>query len=249
MALGEKPEYLGALYVGGLVFPEHLFEAGKVDAMKSNWENFSLANGHLPSHELEREWTKRFTALKEVGVDGGGWGQTAKGNASTFGERVANGEDLTQGNKSFAEDLPRSLHQKVQQYPKAITYEGNEPSRSTHEHLPNHPHQIIERPKSTTVLQQASRSASQQAQYNVCSDTDDKIRTSIEQAASQNTHCDQIHDKISSGTKESSYTTVEEEKEAPSRDPHCKANSNANLNARSFSSSLSQSTRARPWDL
>lgn len=217
--------------------------------MKSNWESFSLANGHLPSHELEREWTKRFTALKKVGVDGGGWGQLSKNKASTFGERVVNGEGLTQGNKSLTEDVPRSLPQEIQQHSEPITYKRNEPSRSAHEHLPNHPHQIIERPESTTVLQPASRSASQQAQYNTCSDTEGKNRTSIEQAASQNTYCDQIHGNISSGTKKSGYTTFREEKQAPSRDPHCKANSNTNPTTRSSSSLLSQSTRLRPWGL
>lgn len=90
VALGERPEYTGALWLGELEVPDnfhdaaHLLEPGKVDALKSNWESFSLANEHLPSHELERKWAGRFTAVN-VGVNGGVLAHPFK-LASTFGQ-------------------------------------------------------------------------------------------------------------------------------------------------------------------
>ena len=73
VALGHRPDYNGAIYLGELKMRETihrnsrlLLEPGRLDAMKAKWESFNVTHRHLPSHELEREWTKRFTASKNV---------------------------------------------------------------------------------------------------------------------------------------------------------------------------------------
>lgn len=49
MAPGERQEYTEGLWLGELEIPDnfhnaaHLLEPGKVDALQSNWESFSLA--------------------------------------------------------------------------------------------------------------------------------------------------------------------------------------------------------------
>ena len=253
VALGERPEYRGALHLGELEIPEHfhknaqhLLEPGKVDAMKSNWESFNSANGHLPSHELEREWAKRFTALKDVGVNAGVWVQPLKPNASSFRQGMTSEEGHDRGNAAFAGGVPRSLHQHSQHLYKPTTYEPDETSRSARQHVQSD--SFIQRPESTTLRQEFSQSASQQAQYNTSSDTHERSMATVEQAASQNMHQDQCRCNLSSGVKEKNYTTVEAEKEAVLRDSHPEANYH-NSTSTTRSSSSSQSTRSRPWDL
>lgn len=115
VALGERPEYVGALFLGELEIPDefheaHLLRRGEVDAMRSSWESFSLANGHLPSHELEREWATRFSAFN-VGLNAGVRTQSSK-LAPTFGERMS-GEDDNRGVTAAADEPSRSLRQET----------------------------------------------------------------------------------------------------------------------------------------
>ena len=91
VALGERREYTGALYVGELLIPDGFhntpqpLEPGQLDVIKSNWEDLALANEHLPSHELERERATGFAAFN-VGVC-----TQSMGHASTVRQQI-NGE-------------------------------------------------------------------------------------------------------------------------------------------------------------
>lgn len=116
VALGERPEYVGALFLGELEIPDefheaHLLRRGEVDAMRSSWESFSLANGHLPSHELEREWATRFSAFN-VGLNAGVRTESSSKLAPTFGQRMS-GEDDNRGMTAAADETSRSLRQQT----------------------------------------------------------------------------------------------------------------------------------------
>lgn len=139
VALGQRPEYTGAIYLGELEIPDnfhtpHLLEAGEVDAMRLNWERFKSANRHLHIHELERQWASRFAALN-VTLDPGTSAQPSK-SASTFGQRMRE-EDHNRVDKAYAEELSRSLRQQSLSNTNPMAYKPDGPSRRAHQPVQN----------------------------------------------------------------------------------------------------------------
>ena len=254
-AIGEMPEYTGALFLGELEIPDtfqqnakRVLEPGKVDAMKLSWESFSLANGHLPSHELEREWAKRFTASSVVDLKAGGSvAQPYKSKlAFTLGRPRMSEEDHHDRGKSAAltGEVSQSPHQQIHHHGSESTaWKQNELSQGAHQHVQYNANSSTKRANSTTMEQEDSRSVHQHVQHKNSSSYTKTVK-----GASQNTHHHhQIYPNVNSETNKSSRTTVEEGKEAASRATHREMHHKSSLPTRSASSS--QPTRARPWDL
>ena len=122
MALGERREYTGALNVGELVVPDGFLNTpqplvrGQLDGIKSSVEDFALANEHLPSHGLKREWATRFAA-SNVGVC-----TQSIGNASSVRQQM-NGE-YPEPRMALTETNYQSPYQPVQHHPMYNTYKG-----------------------------------------------------------------------------------------------------------------------------
>ena len=122
MALGERREYTGALNVGELVVPDGFQNTpqplvrGQLDGIKSSVEDFALANEHLPSHGLERQWATRFAA-SNAGVC-----TQSMGTASSVRQQM-NGE-YPKPRMALAETNYRSPYQPVQHHPMYNTYKG-----------------------------------------------------------------------------------------------------------------------------
>lgn len=204
VALGERAGYTGTIYLGELEIPEtfhdspHVIEARKLDAMRSNWESFSSENGHLPVHELEREWASRFAAF-DGSLNTKAWAQEPSKLASTFGRPMSEGvciqpsavnkEEVSRSpdrrnyciddpstntrNCTIAEKKPcagsqRRLHPDID----SVTTTRN---RTTADAEPSGSWQgdsTAKRATITTAKQEAYRSAHQPFQYNISSDTE-----------------------------------------------------------------------------
>ena len=273
VALGERAGYTGTIYLGELDIPEtfhdspHAIEARKVDAMRSNWENFSLENGHLPAHELEREWASRFAAF-DVGLDTSAWAQQASKLASTS-ERPMNEGIRIRPNAVHHEEVPRSPDQQnhcvdnpsattqnctmAEENPCAGSQRRLHPgidsvtttrNRTTADGEPPGGWQgdsTTKRTTITTAKQETYRSAQQSFQYNISSDTKKRNTTPV---SSPRCTYPRPRSNTKSNTDKRNITAVEERE--PSRDPHREALYESNSTARSSSS---KSERARPWDL
>lgn len=242
VALGERPQYTGVIYLGELEVPDDFDEItqhlvglpSRVDAMKSNWESFSSANEHLPSHEFERTWATRFAGLNA------GVGPEAMRPASILGLQGMSGEEPKR-NMVLAEEASCSPHQQNHKIPS--TFEGNEMSPSARYQIEYESNSSIHKSNSTTVGQEGSRSPCQDIQYDISpNETKRNIKPS-EKATSKTRHLQLCH-RISPDTEKEGIKTLEED-EAP-RVRHRQVHHDTTS---ALCSSTSQSIRARPWDL
>ena len=255
IALGQQPEYNGAMSLGELKVPEShhrstqlLIESGKLNVMKANWETFSAANGHLPSHELEREWATRFAASSDVCFRAGVPPQLSE-YTPTVGQWM-NKEISTRASTTIMGEVFRNPNQQIYRHLNASTYERNEtPPRSPNAFTQYNPDSILKWPNSK---QKACPVAGQQAQYqhDISSATNSGNRSivPVKDASYQTTYDPQLPYNICSGVNEKgSRTTEEEMEEEVPRDPnrgdlHC-------YPSWTTRSPSSQRTRKRPWDL
>ena len=131
VAMGHRPDYNGAIYLGELEIQEStnrgsqpLLEPSKLDAMRMKWENFNVSHRHLPSHELEREWTKKFTAFKYVDPEAGTIPRPSK-IASTVEQRVSH-KDVCQATTALAGEKSRNPpHQQTYRHSTSKRHEPN----------------------------------------------------------------------------------------------------------------------------
>ena len=83
--------------------------------MKAKWESFNVIHRHLPSHELEREWTKRFTASQIVDLKVGV-------SPSIVGLRMSP-KHSDQVGRAVAGEASRSPHQRIHRQSILSTHE------------------------------------------------------------------------------------------------------------------------------
>lgn len=173
IALGKEPEYVGALDLGVLEIPEDFNQyaaqqnlgPGRVDVINPNWESFSLANEHLSSHQLEREWAKRSAASDNLGPDNdGAWGvRLLQPVASTFRQHAPqrmDEEDRTRVRTTLAGEVSEGLRQHIHQHSQWDN-EHDEACRSAHQQIQSEVDSTIKREDGTAVGQEASRSLHQ----------------------------------------------------------------------------------------
>ena len=217
---------------------------GIVDVMKSNWESFSAANEHLPSHKLEREWASSFTAFT-AGLDAG-VGPRPRKLVNPPGQWMSE-EDHHRGNTALAAEVSRSAPQEARSNADSSTHKSTTSSQSPRRQAQYNKDSTTKKANSMTVGREEFQSARQRVQGNTSSGVDNQDMTTGQGGASHNPH-HQMYHITSSWTYESNHTTVDvaEEKDASSRGPlletHC--DSNAHPRCSSF-----RSRRARPWDL
>lgn len=257
-AIGELPEYTGALFVGELEIPKEFYrntsqrelQAGEVDAMKVDWEGFSLANGQLSSHDLEREWAKRLAALGDLGRDGGGWmtPSYSLNMASTF----SRGEDHEVVRTAPKGEISRNRHQQMhrQHDSTSPTCEQKENSDSTHHHVQNNGNPSKEHTLSTTVEQEIISSGHPHVQNNnnrAHTDTEKSTTPPVGNPSRQeiHPHHQPCNDNISRIGKVH-RTNLKEYLPAALRAAH-QHHCDASLPTRS--APASQARRTRPWDL
>ena len=129
-AQGRPFDYNGAIDLGELEIPETIrrtsrlpLASEKLDAMKAEWERFNVTHRHLPSHELEREWTKRFTASTKVGLKPGVSPSDLQ-NASTVGQRIRPEQGDQVGTAAAGEGSQNS-NQYIRRQSVSSTHEAN----------------------------------------------------------------------------------------------------------------------------
>ena len=248
VALGQRPEYTESISLGELQVPENfpnntqqLLEPGKVDAMKANWESFSAANGHLPADELERGWATSFSGFNGVELKAGGWPKPLW-LPSTVGQRMSE-EIGNQINANLAGEVSQYQHQQAY---RRIT-------SSTHEQNTIHPHDahpfIQYNPNATIRRRNRTKGPSPVADPHVqCNspDTERNMTTAKEAATYSYHHHHQLPYNIRSGTIDNSnHSTVVENERSRHHDlGQIHYNSTSTM-----TSSSSQPTRTRPWDL
>lgn len=260
LALGQQPEYNGAMSLGELKIPESyhrnrqlLLEPGKINVMKAKWETFSAVNGHLSSHDFEREWATRFATSSDVYFNAGVSPQPSKYTPTV--EQRMNEEVSSRASTTIMGEVFRNPHQQIYNHLNASTFERNEKSpRGPHVFIHYNPDSIIKWPNST---QEASPVAGQQARYqhNISSATNTGNRSiSPVKHASYQTPCrPKLPYHMCSGliekgsrTTNSTTTAMVGEEEAP-RDPNFGDVQCYSSSTIGFSSS--HLTRRRPWDL
>ena len=233
MALGHRHDYNGARFLGELEIRDTTharsqlpLEPRILDAMKAKWESFNATHGHLPSHELEREWTKTFTASTNVDLKAGVSPSMTK-HASTTGQRISPvyrqiSSSICEANRSLRQAAPALIHC-------------------------NH-NSIIKRVNNTL---EALSIAKQLTPYKQNNDptpfTVDRLFSPIEGASSRSPGDQQLlhHNNLSKRTCESNFSTVVQNE--PFRESGHSEVSSSSTSA--TISSSSQPTRTRPWDL
>ena len=253
VALGHRPDYNGAIYLGELKIRKTIprnsqlpLEPGRLDAMKAKWESFNVTHKHLPSHELEREWTKRFTASKNVDPTVGGSPSMSK-YASIFGQRTSlnQGEQIS---RAVAEEASRNPHQCIHRQSSPSIHEANVSLPQAAPSLTHCNHNSIIRRVNNTL--QALSSAKQLILYKQDNDptlfTKDRLIFPVEGAFSRSaSNQQQPYNTRSELTKKSNSATV----------LHNRPFRNSSRSEVSYSSSSttisssSQPIRTRPWDL
>lgn len=241
-ALGERAGFTGTIWLGELEIPEnfrnpHGIKAGRLDVMRSNWESFSLENGHLPVHELEREWASKFGTF-DVGLNTGVCTQQLSKPASTLGRPVSEGVCIGV-NEEVSQNPHQQIHCKTDSSTttRDCTIAEDETSECAHRHVQYNEDSTTKRANSTTVEREASQSTYHQPCYSISSDTDKTNITPAGEAASRHIIYHQPRSNKMSNIDKRTTTTRDNDREA-----HYKST----LITRSSSS---QSTRARPWDL
>ena len=187
MAHGERREYSGALNVGELVIPDDfqntpqpLFR-GQPDVDKSSWENFALANAHLSSHELEREWANRF-AQSNVGV-----GFQSMTNASTVRQQI-NGED-SYPRMALVETNYRRLYQPVQHHPQNNIYKGKPTvGEDNSQYISPYTKSTQHEPKHMKLAAATPQSSFQEIRHSNYLTSNQKPDTTVQGQASEGTH-------------------------------------------------------------
>ena len=254
VALGQPPEYNEVMSLAELKNPgiyhrnmQLFLGPGKLDEMKAKWETFSAANGHLPSHELEREWAKRFAASNDVELKAGVCPEPLK-FLSTVGQKL-NEEVSGRASAAVAREVFRNPHQQIHRHFTSSTYERMEtPSQSPHLFIRYNHDLAIKRPNTT---QEASSIANQRVHYEYdissATDTEKHNVVSVGEASYPTTCQPQLPYKLCSSRGDKGIrSNTFGEREAP-RDPSC-----GEVRCNSISatrSSSSQPTRTRPWDL
>ena len=142
-ALGHRANYNGAIDLGELKMRDKIpqtsqlpLEPERLDAMKAKWESFNVTHRHLPAHELERLWTKRFAASKDADLKAETLPATSK-NASVFGQRTSTkrGEQLS---AMVAGATTRNPHQDIHRQSVSSTHRANGGSLPQAAPSPNH---------------------------------------------------------------------------------------------------------------
>ena len=253
VALGHRPDYNGAIYLGVLEMRETIhrnsrlpLEPGRLDAMKANWESFNVTHRHLPSHELEREWTKRFTASKHVDLEAVVSPSISK-NTSIVGQRM-NPKQGSQVSTAVAGEVTRDPHQRIYRQFISSTHEAN--GRRLLQAAPpfhyNH-NSIIKRVNNTLETFSIAKQLILYQQNNDPTLFTNDIFTSVEETSSRSTGNQQqlVYNIRSEPTNKSNSSTVLQNE--PSRDSG-RSEVSSNLTSNTLSSS-SRPTRTRPWDL
>ena len=247
----------GAIYLGELEVPETfhrnaplVLEPEKLDVMKSNWESFSTANGHLPSPELERVWAKTFAAFKHVDLDGG-IPLPPLNFASPSGPEMSE-EKSDRINSAITRANPQRSQQPTRRQSKSSTQERNiTQCQGGQLFVPYNPHSILRRSSSTTA--ERGR-ANQGVQFNYKfiidpgADTEKPSLATVQEASTPITHCHQlpcstVH--MDTNKKDDSFINVKGKEETPYSD---RGRIHDGSISTTRASSL-QSTRTRPWDL
>ena len=226
MAHGERREYSGALYVGELVIPDGFQDTsqplvrGQLDVAKSTWEDFALANKHLPSHELEREWANRF-AGSSVGV-----GIPSMGNTSTVRQQI-NGEDpgsrMALAETNYRSPYPPVQHPTIQNIYRGKSTLGENNTRNMDPYTESN----LNRPHSIPLAAGTPQGSFQETSRNNTFTPNKRNGTTVQGQASEETHRGaqhQLHLPLRASAK----------------------THKPNLPVRGSSS---QSTRSRPWEM
>ena len=244
MARGHRSDYNGAIYLGELEIPETMhmrtqppLEPGKMDAMKAKWENFNLAHRHLASYDLEREWTKRFTASKDVVLKATLSPQTSK-LASLAGQRISqrDGEHVS---TVLARNVSQNpLQQHIHRHSISNTNERNgNLAQDAYPFVHCNPQSIITRQNSTQETSPITGKQIQPKQdIDLAADTNKRLSIQVNRAAHRTPdHQQQPLHKICSGMTKNSPLTRDSDR--------------MNVQAKLKHSSSSQVKRTRPWDL
>ena len=252
LALGHRHDYNGAINLGELEIPETMdrnsqlpLEPGRLDAMKANWETFNVTHRHLPSHELEREWTKRFAASKDVDLKAE-VSPSVSEKSIIFGQRTSPKRD-EQVSRAIAAEALRNPHQCIRRRSISSIHEANG-SLPQAAHPSIHCNSNIERVNNTL---KTSSSAKQLIMYmqnnNPTLHADDRLSTPVEGAFSRSSlNLQRLSYNIRSepSNQSNSSTVLQSER---SRD-FDRSDASSNLTSTTLSSS-SRSARTRPWDL
>ena len=254
VALGHRPDYNGAIYLGVLEIPETIhrnsrlpLEPGRLDAMKAKWESFNVTHRHLPSHDLEREWTKRFTASKHVDLKAVMSPSIPK-NPSIVGQRMSPKQG-SQVSTAVEGEVTRDPHQCIYRQFISSTHEAN--GRRLPQAAPpfNSNHNSILKRVNNTL--KALSIAKQLILYQQNNDptllTNNRLFTSVEESPSRSRGNQQqlVYNIRPEPTNKSNSSTVLQNE--PSRD-----SGRSEVSSSSTSTTLSSSsrpTRTRPWDL
>ena len=265
VALGQRPEYNGAMELGELEIPETfhgdvhgLCGMGRVENKMSNWESFSEANVRLPALRLEREWGHGFAAFNDAGPDGWGCARQPSKLPSNFRKRMS-GEGDDQVNTTLLGDTSQNQHQLPHHHSASNAYGRNE-DISSYTISPNRrrPNSTVNWPEIETADQTDSRCLIHLVNYehNIISDTNtgtnrDKRNTSTAEEASppatrHNHHYQYYHNVYSPLSNKSRHSANFENRNTlqdPDRGQIYRSSTTTPW------SPPSQPIRRRPWDL
>ena len=180
VALGQRPEYNGAMELGELEIPETfhgnargLFGKGRVEDRIPNWESCSETNVRLPPLELNREWAHGFAAFNDVGSDGRGYARQPSKLASNFRKRMS-GEDGDQVHTTLLGDASQDQHQlPYHLYPSSAYGRNEDISSYAISSVRRRPNPTVNRPDIKTADRTDSRCVIHLVNYehNIISDT------------------------------------------------------------------------------
>lgn len=258
IVLDQQPEYNGTMSLGELNVPESyhrnkqlLLEPGKLNAMKANWETFSVENGHLPSHEFEREWAKRFATSSDAYFNAEIPRQSSR-YAPTVGERI-NKDVGSPPSTTIMGEASWNSHQQIYRHLNTSTYERNEnPPRGPHVFIQYNPDSIIKWPNSVReVSPVADQHTRFQHDISPITNAGNRSIAPVKDTSHQTTWPSLLPYSICSGVNEKGShtitpTTTVEENETLQDPDRGGIYSYSSSTTRSLSS---HPTRTRPWDL
>ena len=247
-AQGLRADWNGAKDLGEIYKPSQLpLEHGQLDAMKARWESFTATHRHLPSHELEREWARRFTASNLADIKTGVLPSRSE-NATIVGQR-ASPKHGDRFNTAVAGEVSGTPLQNI--YPQSIlsTREANGSLPQTAPPLIYHSNNSkIERVSNTLeALSSAKQLILSKQNIHPTASTDDQIPAPFKVALTRSADTQQqpLYKIRWEPTKDiNSYTNIQHKS---SRNTEY-----STVNSNSIPTTLPSSSRSvptRPWDL
>ena len=237
--MGHRPDYNGAVYLGELAIPETIhrdwqlpLEPGRLAAMKAKWENFTMTHRHLPSHELEREWTKRFRASNNADLKTKTSPLVSK-NAPVLGQRTSlkHGDQVDSANAGEASRNPQYIYR--QSIPRVCEVNGGRASISARCNYNSESKQVNNTLESLTSTKQLIT----YKQNNISTPfIDNRSFASIEGSSAP---------QVTTTSSFTSYCTVPQNEQSQGAD---RDGVQRNYTSTPLSSS-SRPRRTRPWDL